>query len=123
MVLQEIKQDFSVCKVTKLDSDLLTNDYTFAAKTDRELSIICPTELVPEDTVTVEHRWSCFRIAEDASFDKYGMIAFLSKIIADEKTSVLVVATFDTDYLFVKTDKFPLVKESLIRNGCRFPDE
>ncbi|MCF2703595.1 ACT domain-containing protein [Enterocloster clostridioformis] len=70
--------------------------------------------------ITVENEWSCFRIAEDAAFEKYGMIAFLTRIIASEKTGVLVVATYDTDYLFIKKGKFDSVKKSLINNGCSF---
>jgi hypothetical protein len=48
------------------------------------------------------------------------MIAFLADIIAAQKTATLVVGTYDTDYLFIQRDKFPLVKQKLIEAGCRF---
>lgn len=48
------------------------------------------------------------------------MIAFLSRIIAAEKTGVLVVATYDTDYLFIKKDRFEDVAAKLVENGCEF---
>lgn len=121
MILQEIHQDFSICKLEKiLDSAMLQNKYCFFSTTDNEISLICPTPLVPSNVITVENEWSCFRIAEDAAFEKYGMIAFLTRIIASEKTGVLVVATYDTDYLFIKKGKFDSVKKSLINNGCSF---
>lgn len=120
MDLQIVKGKFSVCKVTDIDPQLLKNEFTFISTTDRELSLICETKYVPENTTQVEHNWSCFRIAEDASFEKYGMIAFLSKIIAELKTSILVVATFDTDYILIQDKKFEEAVKALEENGCKF---
>lgn len=120
MILQRIDKDFSICRVAQIDPAILNNDFTFISKTDNELSIICQTEFVPDNCTVLEDDWSCFRIAEDASFEKFGMIAFLTRIIAGEKTGVLVVATFDTDYLFVKKDKFPSVHDTLVKQGCQF---
>lgn len=120
MDLQIVKGEFSVCKVTNIDPQLLKNKFTFISITDQELSLICETRYVPETTIKVEHNWSCFRIAEDASFEKYGMIAFLSKIIAELKTSILVVGTFDTDYILIQNKKFEEAVEALEQNGCIF---
>ncbi|MDF2886954.1 MAG: hypothetical protein K0R23_1339 [Lacrimispora sp.] len=120
MDLQIIDRKFSICKVNEVSNQLLNHEFTFISKTDNELSVICETDHIPEISLTVEHGWRCFRIAEDASFEKYGMIAFLSKIIADEKTCILVVATYDTDYIFLKEDKFDDIKKALLDNGCKF---
>lgn len=120
MDLQIINRKFSICKVNEVSTELLNHEFTFISKTDNELSVICETNHIPEISLTVEHGWRCFRIAEDASFEKYGMISFLSKIIADEKTCILVVATYDTDYIFLKEDKFDGVKKALLENGCNF---
>ncbi len=120
MDLQVVNGSFSVCKVTDIDKELISKEYTFIGKTDQELSLFCKTENVPKDVITVEHGWRCFRIAEDASFEKYGMIAFLANIIAAEKTCTLVVGTFDTDYIFIKEDRFDDITTALLQNGCRF---
>lgn len=121
MILQELNQVFSICKLEgTLDTAMLQNKFCFISTTDNEVSLICPTQFIPTNVLAVENGWSCFRIAEDAAFEKYGMIAFLTDIIAAEKTGVLVVATFDTDYLFVKNAKIEKVKKALIENGCSF---
>ena len=121
MILQELNQVFSICKLKgTLDTAMLQNKFCFISTTDNEVSLICPTQFIPTNVIAVENGWSCFRIAEDAAFEKYGMIAFLTDIIAAEKTGVLVVATFDTDYLFVKNAKIEKVKKALIENGCSF---
>ncbi len=120
MDLKMVKGTFAVCKVHEIDSELLKKEYVFIANTDSERSIICPQELVPSDSIVVEYGWECFKIAEDASFSKYGMIAFLSEIIASLKTSILVVGTYDTDYIFIKEERMPEVIDALKENGCRF---
>ena len=120
MILEKINHKFSICKVKTIDPEILNEDFTFLSKTDHELSLICRTELVPADVLEVEHEWGCFRIAEDAAFEKYGMIAFLTQIIANEKTGVLVVATYDTDYLLIKSSKLDAVYDALQKNGCQF---
>lgn len=118
MLLQALKQDFSICKIPEITEGLFKQELIFTAKTDQELSLICETKRVPENALIIENGWKCFRIAEDAAFEKYGMIAFLTKIIAEEKTGVLVVASYDTDYLFIKAEKFADVKLALTKNGC-----
>lgn len=122
MILQKISGDFAICKVSEISNELLNRAFTFVSRTDHELSLICQTQFIPSNTTVVEEGWNCFRIAEDAAFEKYGMIAYLTKIIAAEKTGVLVVATYDTDYLFVKNEKIKQVSEALIKDGCQFMD-
>lgn len=120
MILQIVDKCFSIYKVKEISEHILDKEFTFISKTDKELSIISETSHVPEDVLTSEHGWKCFRIAEDASFDKYGMIAFLANIIAAQKASTLVIGTYDTDYLFIKDEKFSQVIQALEENGCTF---
>lgn len=120
MILQIIDKNFSIYKLKELPSQLPQNEFTFLSVTDNEISVISESRLVPDHALTVENGWKCFRIAEDASFEKYGMIAFLSDIIAAQKASTLVVGTYDTDYLFIKEEKFGQVVKALEENGCRF---
>lgn len=120
MILQLVHGDFSIYKVKELPKNFVLSDFTFISKTDKELSIISESHLVPDEILNVENDWKCLRIAEDASFDKYGMIAFLANIIAAEKASTLVVGTYDTDYLFIKDALFEQVIEALKGNGCTF---
>lgn len=123
MDLKMIRKEFAICKVKEFPKDLLQHKYVFTGRSDDENSIICETDLVPDDCITIDSGWYCFRIAEDASFEKYGMIAYLANIIAAQKTSTLVVGTYDTDYIFIKKEKMNVVKEALIADGCRFLNE
>ena len=120
MDLQIIEKEFSVYKVKEVKKTLWNEEFVFVSRTDQELSLICENKWKIEDAQSEEHGWKCFRIAEDASFEKYGMIAFLSEIIAKEKTCILVVGTFDTDYIFIKKDKFDHIIAVLSNHGCCF---
>nr|WP_307992094.1 ACT domain-containing protein [uncultured Niameybacter sp.] len=120
MDLKQLSQSFSICKVKDFKEVDLNNQFVFVSHTDRECSVICPTEIVPRECIEVEHGWNCFYIAEDAAFSKYGMIAFLADIIAKQKTGILVVATYDTDYILIKEEKWEEVKTALYESGCRF---
>lgn len=120
MILQIVDKNFSIYKVQEIPAQILHQPFTFISQTDNELSVISESHLVPGDCLIVENGWKCFRIAEDASFEKYGMIAFLADIIAAQKTSTLVVGTYDTDYLFIKEERFGQVIQALSEQGCVF---
>lgn len=120
MVLEIVNKDFSIYKVKEITSNILKNEFTFVGTTDNELSVISESQFVPNEVLKVEHGWKCLRIAEDASFEKYGMIAFLANIISAQKTSTLVVGTYDTDYVFIKKEKFEQVIQALKNNDCSF---
>lgn len=120
MDLKMISGEFAICQVKDFSEVDLTKDYVFTAKTKEEYSVICPKEIVPKECIQVEYGWECFRIAEDAAFEKYGMIAFLADVVAKQETGILVVATYDTDYILIKTNKMKQVREALIKEGCKF---
>jgi len=120
MDLQMLNKKFVICQVEDFRNINFEEDYMFTAKTEEEYSIICPEAIAPKECIKIEYGWKCFKIAEDAAFEKYGMIAFLADIIAKQETGILVVATFDTDYILIKEEKMEQVKNALIEAGCQF---
>jgi hypothetical protein len=120
MDLQIIDKKLSVCKIKSWEDVKHQDEFVFLAKTDHELSLVCDTEDVPKDCIIVEHGWRCFRIAENAAFEKYGMIAGIANIVANEKTGIFVVATYDTDYILIKENKFTDVINVLKKEGYQF---
>lgn len=51
MELKKINLDFSVCKVETLADVDMSQEFCFIGKTDEELSVVCPTVVVPEKTI------------------------------------------------------------------------
>jgi hypothetical protein len=70
------------------------------------LSVVCHQEAVPAGT-HAECGWRCLRVAGSMPFTQVGVLASLTRPVADAGIGVFAVSTFDTDYLLVKAERFP----------------
>lgn len=67
MEIKKIEEPFSVCKVKDYSKVNLQDTFTFVAKTDEELSLVCLTQSVPDNTTEREDGWKAMRIQENYS--------------------------------------------------------
>src|SRR5690242_4005244 len=75
----------------------------FIAQTEDEYSIMCPQILIPEGVIySADYR--CLRVDGDLAFDEIGVVARVSKPLADAGLSLFVVSTHDRDYVLVRQD-------------------
>lgn len=106
LTILPLPQTLSVCKV----ADLLLVDWDseplFIGRTGDEVSVVCPTDTVPENTLERDDGWGAFRIAGQLEFSMVGVLAGISNVLADAGIPIFVVSTFDTDYILVKTERF-----------------
>ena len=117
MKLEVLPMPMTVCKVAS-PADLDRNvPFTFAARTDGELSLVCPTASAPANTVAREDGWRVFRVAGSMAFSMVGVLARLTGRLAAAKVSVFAVSTFDTDYLLVKADRLDAALAALKTDG------
>ena len=79
--------------------------FTSLTRTSEELSIVCLEENVPAEARS-ERGWSCLSVAGTLDFSMVGVIASLAGPLAEAGIPVLVISTFDTDYLLVKAAQF-----------------
>ena len=117
MELQIIDGLFSVCKVTSLDPALLTAPFCFVGKTDEELSLVCPTGLVPGGAVDREDGWRAFRIQGVLDFSLVGILAPIADALSEARIGIFAVSTFNTDYVLVKADCFDRAMTVLAGKG------
>lgn len=89
----------------------------FVAQTQDEYSIMCLQKVIPEDS-DYSANWRCFRADGDLEFDEIGVVAKLSKPLADAGLSIFLVSTHDRDYVFVHADN--LQKALLIYGNIGF---
>ena len=75
-------------------------------RTAEELSIVCDDAAVPSD-VRAERDFAVFRVAGTIDFSVVGLLATLTRALADAGVSVFALSTFDTDYLLVRTRDLP----------------
>jgi len=106
MNLQVLPQAFTVCQIADLSGVDFTRNFVFVAKTDAELSLVCETESVPQNTLAREDGWRGFRISGVLDFSLVGILAKISGILAAQGISIFAVSTYNTDYIFTKADVF-----------------
>ena len=70
-------------------------------RTDEELSVICTEDAVPHGA-SAQHGWRALEVAGPLDFALTGVAAALTTPLALAGISVLPVATYDTDYFFVR---------------------
>ena len=114
MRLEKLRYDLSVCQVKDLTD---VNDFLFLAKTYKELSVVCETEIAPENTINREDGWTAFRVEGSLEFSLVGILADLSHCLADAGISIFAVSTYDTDYILVKKDNWDKAKSALLNAG------
>ena len=116
MEIKVLKEEFSVVKVDSLEQVDLNKDFTFIGKTDEELSVVCPTEVVPSQTLEREDHWRSFRIEGTLDFALVGILAKIAGLLANESISIFAVSTYNTDYILVKSVDFKSALQVLEKN-------
>lgn len=106
MTITILNEEFTVCKVADYEGIDLSNPYIFIGSTDEEKSLVCPTRLVPDNTVERDDGWRGFRIEGTLDFSLIGILAEISRILADGGIGIFAISTFNTDYILTKSESF-----------------
>lgn len=113
MKLHFFDQEFSVCRLPDDGGLDLSTDFFFLSKTPDEVSLVCPSDSLPTETLEVEHGWSMFRVEGKMDFALVGILAKITAVLAAKEISVFAVSTFNTDYVLVKRVKQEAAREAL----------
>jgi hypothetical protein len=105
---------FAVCKLPP-DAPVPA-DFWSVTRTADELSVICADDAVPAGA-ELQRGWRCLQVAGPLDFALTGVAAALTTPLAAAGVSVLPVATYDTDYLFVREEALPVAVEALRAAG------
>ena len=89
-----------------------TGALTSITRTADELSIVCDDEAVPNGVYAMRD-FAAVRVLGTIDFGVVGLLASLTRALADAAVSVFVCSTFDTDYLLVRTSDFLRAKRAL----------
>lgn len=85
-------------------------------RTEDELSVVCQAGQVPAE-VRHEGDWSCLKLEGPFPFSLTGVLASFIKPLSEQAISILALATYDTDYVLVKTSSLDRAIEILKRAG------
>lgn len=117
MRLKKIEGDFSICRLAYLSELDSKHTFFFASRTDEEISLVCLTKEVPNQTLQREDGWKAFRIQGVLDFSLIGVLAEISSLLADAGIGIFVVSTYNTDYIFTKEDDYLRALELLVQAG------
>lgn len=117
MEIEKLGFDFTVCKVRDYKKVNLEEEFCFIGKTDREKSLVCRTESVPDNVLEREDGWRAFRIQGVLDFSLVGILSKIAGLLAEDGISIFAVSTYDTDYVLVKKEKFLKAMEVLSQAG------
>ncbi|WP_046121129.1 ACT domain-containing protein [Ensifer aridi] len=70
---------------------------------DDELSIICLRERVPDD-VKSDGQWACWKFLGPFAFGETGIVLSVVKPLSENGIGILVISTFNGDYLLVQNE-------------------
>lgn len=94
---------------------------TSITRTPDELSIVCDDDAVPSG-VYAQRDFACLRVLGTIDFGVVGVLAALTRALADAAVSVFAVSSFDTDYLFVRTGDYERARRA-VASVAMFVDE
>ena len=122
MRLKTLPYNFTVCKLSNSDYINLCSEFSFIGKTDEEISLVCKTEDTPVDTIERDDGWRGFRIEGVLDFSLIGILSKLSAVLAESKIGIFAVSTYNTDYIFVKSENFGRALKVLLDAGYTVAD-
>lgn len=117
MTIQQIDGTFSVCKVADYSQVDREAPFCFTGCTDEENSLVCLTENVPANATHRDDGWRAFRIQGVLDFSLIGILADISRLLAEAKIGIFVVSTYNTDYILTKQENYLQALNALNQAG------
>jgi len=92
--------------------------FSSITRTADELSVVCPESSVPGG-VQAAGGWRCLKLEGPFDFSVTGLVAAFSTALARAGISLMVLCTYDTDYLLVRGPDLDRAITSLESDGFR----
>ena len=103
MKLELLPQEFTVCQLENAEAADLSAPFTFFARTDEEISLVCPLNSCPDSALNRQDGWRCLRVKGPLDFSLIGILAELANCLARAGVPIFAVSTYNTDYLLFRT--------------------
>lgn len=109
----------SICRLplgSEAPADILRHPFSAFFRTRDEVTLICPTALVPR-VVKAEHGFIPFGLVGPLPFELTGILTQVANPLAEAGVSIVALSTFDTDYVLVKAAQRMQAIDALRRAG------
>jgi len=114
-------ESFAICRLepgAALPGWLPSRGFTATVRAEDELCVYCEAAAVPQDVRAVRN-WRALQLLGPFDFSESGVIASVAGPLAEAGISIAVLATYDTDYIFVRDDALESAAEILQAGGHR----
>ncbi|GAC1444224.1 MAG: ACT domain-containing protein [Vulcanimicrobiaceae bacterium] len=92
-------------------------DLIAVVRTRDELSIVCRSDVVPNDVSDVRRGFRGLAVVGTLDFGLSGVIAGLTRPLANAGIPIFSISTFDTDYMLVRGERLADAKAALAQAG------
>ena len=114
--------DYSLCRLpagSSLPAWALSSKFYNLTNTSDELSVVCESKYVPAN-IQQDGNWKLLKISSVLDLSLTGITAKFASALAIAGVNLCVIATFDTDYIIVKSIKLPTAIAALEKAGFIF---
>ena len=117
MILNLHQLDLSIVRFSPQDKipawlDLAALPLVSVTFASNELSIVCPSNLVPHG-LRNEGPWRAFEIVGPIDFGLAGVLASVLNLLAAAGLSIFALSTYDTDWILVRSESFATAQAAL----------
>ncbi|MEM9063261.1 MAG: ACT domain-containing protein [Pseudomonadota bacterium] len=120
MKLTQLPGDYAVARsgpATPVPEGFLSGaGFLTVSRTEDELSLVGPTGAIT-GMDKIEAGWTAFKVQGPFAFDETGIVAALSRALADAEIGIFVISTYDTDYILVKQENAAAAETVWTRDG------
>ncbi len=119
LTLSLMPDSYAICRLapeSKVPAWAFQGSFYSISKTNDELSIVVDQRFAPEGIKKAEN-WKGFKIEGPLDFSITGILAALSKSLADNQIPLFCVSTFDTDYILVESQYYEKAKRVLAKEN------
>ncbi|HUX95368.1 MAG TPA: ACT domain-containing protein [Bacteroidales bacterium] len=108
---------YQVADYKEIPSEIFESGFYSLTKTNEEISIITNCTVSSGD-IKSSKGWRGFRVEGIVDFSLIGIINEITAPLKDNKITVFVISTFNTDYIFVKEESFLKAIEIFRMSDC-----
>jgi hypothetical protein len=115
LTMKLLEEKYGVCRLDAgeaIPAWATLGTFFSVTKTEDELSVVCDEDAIPEGLVC-EKDWRILKVLGPLDFSLVGILASISKTLADCGVSIFAISTYDTDYILVKEIDIDRAVESL----------
>jgi uncharacterized protein len=131
--LSILESRFGICKLKEnseinpevhpeVPSWVHESNFFSITRTPEELSVVCQENRIPAD-IKAEKDWKCLKIEGPLDFELTGILAGVSRVLADCEIAIFVISTYDTDYILIREKDLESAVKVLLEAGYGFSNK